>query len=107
MNIGHFELLARDNLRRLVLIFVVFAAVTMLCIAVADWANTAGGWQADFVHYLFYGVAAISGLMALIFSISIYAWFAEYKVAKSDAAHFELEELRKLRRGVIGTIQWR
>ena len=107
MDIQLFESLARDNLRKLVLIFVACLTLALVGRAIADWADTAHGWQSEVVGFLFYFIADGAGLLALFSGISLYGWFAEYRVAKSDAAHFELEDLRKIRSGVIGPIPWK
>jgi hypothetical protein len=107
MDIRQFESLARENLRKLVLIFIACLAMAIIGITIADWAYAARGWQSEVVGFLFYAIAAACSLLALIFGINVYAWFSEYRVAKSDAVNFELEYIRKFRSGVIGPIRWK
>lgn len=107
MDITHFEALARRHLRKLLLLFFGSTALSIVCYSVADWAYSARGWQSEVAGLVFYAVAGISGLFALIFGISIYAWFSGYRVAKSEAAHYGLEDLERIRGDVVGPIQWR
>ena len=107
MNIDEFKKLARANLIRLVLLSLASSALAIVASSIADWAYSSHGWQSELVGFTFSLLFGLLGLVALIFIIMVYSWFSSYKAAKSDAVHFDLEQLRKFRSDVIGPIPWK
>lgn len=102
-----FKRLAKTHLVSLGAWFCGLLVSALIAFEIRAWADNSHGWQGDFVTGLFTLLGGLSGLGALIFGIFIYSWFGEYKVALSDSKHFSLDEMRKLRGGVIGPIRWR
>lgn len=107
MDIQDFEKLARAHLYKLIIIFISCLFLAIICYSISDWAYSRLGWQSEIVGFIFYALTWVLGFGVFMSITSIYGWCKNYHVAKSDAAHFDIEKLQKFRSDVVGPIQWK